>query len=227
MADALGWKTFGLIGHSRGGAICAYAAALFPDRVLFLVALDSGLGLSGVWVKDLKPGAPTPVQRMRLAREQHKRNRQRKEKVFATLEEAITANATNDLFKKSMSTARNIVLRHVRPHPSGGYSFTHDGRTYGQSQYVCLTEEQTRSFLREIQCPVLKINAKPDAMRYDPAYRSYFEERLKCVQLLDQVVVEGSHHVHSDDAPATADAVIAWFEKSDRFSSKHSSQAKL
>jgi hypothetical protein len=191
-----------------------------------MVAFDSGLGLSGVWLKDIKPGAPSPIERMRMAREQQKRNRQRIMKKFNTVEEAVEANANNEVFKKSTITARNIVMRHIRPHPSGGFTFTHDMRTYGQVQYVCLTEEQTRAFLRGIECQVLKIEAKTEEARYPQEYRQYFADRLKCVKHLKQVLVLGGHHIHSDNAEETAEAVIAWFNKNDFFS-KHNIQSRL
>lgn len=214
VADALGWQNFGLISHSRGAAISAFAAALFPSRVLFLIALDSNLGLSGVWMRDLKPGAPTPVQRMRLAREQLRKNRVRHEKVFATLDDAIKANSDNEIFKKSRSTAQNIVMRHIRPHPSGGFTFIHDVRTYGNtSQFVVMTEEQTRVFLREIKCPVLRISTKPEAERYSEEYREYFESRTRCIPDFEEVIVPGGHHVHSDNAPAVAQAANVWLAK--------------
>jgi hypothetical protein len=184
--------------------------------------MDSGLGLSGVWMKDLLPGAPTPVERMRNAREQHKRNRRRAEKVFASLDEAIEANAKNEVFPKALTTARNIVQRHIRPHPSGGYTFIHDTRTYGQSQYVCLTEEQTRAFLKEIRCPLLRIHAKPEFSKTPENLKAHYAERYKCIQSkVTNVVVLGDHHVHSDNAPAVARAICVWFEEGDPFVHSH------
>jgi len=138
------------------------------------------------------------------------RNRSRKMTVFKTVEDAIEANMNNPVFVKSRSTATNIVKRHLRPASGGGFTFTHDMRTYGQSQYVCLTEDQTRAFLRDIQCPVLRICCRPEEKRYPAAYRQYYAERMKCVRGMEEIVVPGGHHVHSDDAPATAAAVVRW-----------------
>ena len=218
VADELGFDTFVLLGHSRGAGVVSMAAGAFSSRVRALVAIENAtFGLSGGWLRDLLPDAPTVPERVLVARNTFLRNRVRPLRRFATLEEAIDASVNNEYFPKSYETARNIVMRHVRPSKRGGWTFIHDQRTYGQAMFVHLSEEQTRAFLSQIACPVLRITAYPNPVR---AMQRRFnapkdvirilEDRVSCIKNLTSVVVEGGHHVHSDRPEETADAIAKW-----------------
>jgi pimeloyl-ACP methyl ester carboxylesterase len=213
VADQLGWETYVLIGHSRGGAVTAWAAGLSPKRVLCLVSIETNFGLSGQWIRDLLPDAPQAPDRMAGALAQLKRNLVRDARVFETLQEAIDANADNDVFKKSPASARNIVLRHIRPHPQG-WTFTHDPKTYGQSQFLHVTDEHSRKFFERIACPVLHIVRSASAWTSFPKpTQENFEQRLSWIKNRELVVVEGGHHVHTDRPRSTAKVVVPWLER--------------
>ncbi len=51
LADALGWQTFSLLGHSMGGMVAQYVAMAAPERLDALVLMDTGHGP----VRDLDP----------------------------------------------------------------------------------------------------------------------------------------------------------------------------
>jgi pimeloyl-ACP methyl ester carboxylesterase len=211
IANQLGWDSFVLIGHSRGGSICAWACALCPQRVIAFVCLESQMGLSGNWVKDMLPGAPTPPERMMNALNQLKKNVNRETRVFASVEEAVKANAESE-FQKSPTTARNIVMRHLRPHPEG-WTFTHDPKAYGQSQFLTVNQEHSNKFLSGIACPVLHVVRSENAWSKHPeVVREMHNQRMSMVKRRDLFVVPGDHHVHSDKPREVANVVVPWLK---------------
>lgn len=156
LADVLGWDEFGVVGHSRGGGIAGFAAGMFAKRVRVLVGIDSVFALSGMYIADVMPGAPSAPSRMTKGWEMFKKNHTRQPRVFASLDEAVDASVDHVVFKKSVRGATNIVKRHTRPCP-GGITFTHDVRTYGQLQCVHMKLDHYREFLGSIRAPVLQV----------------------------------------------------------------------
>src|SRR5690606_28472850 len=45
VADALGWETFSLVGHSRGAGTAMLLAGTFPERIERLVLIEGGVPL--------------------------------------------------------------------------------------------------------------------------------------------------------------------------------------
>ena len=86
----------------------------------------------------------------------------------------------------------------------GGYTFTHDVRTYGQRQFLHVTEAQLREFISGMRCPVLQISDKSNrALWSDRIVLQTVRERLACIGpgLLTTVDLTGcGHHMHSDHA---------------------------
>ena len=207
LADALGYAEFYLLAHSRGGGVAALAAGAFPHRVRGFVCMESGFGLTGVWTKDLMDGAPKAAERMRMSYETLHRNYARTPRIFKTIDEAVDANAHSADFPKSRRTARNIVKRHLRP-CNGGFTFTHDPRTYSMQQFLSITEKQTREFLEGIECPVLQILCQPtegNPYRYGNAKTfQIVEDRRSRVSDLETKRLVGGHHLHSDIAEEVA-----------------------
>jgi hypothetical protein len=172
------------------------------ERVKVFVCIDAYFSLSGLWFEDMKPGRSLAPAKMRQAREMAKKNLDRQPRVFSSFDEALEANMNNPFFKKSEITARNIVKRHLRPCP-GGFTFTHDVRTYGQNQYLHLTEEPLGEFLRSTTAPVLQLldSARWKTMaRGDEAPLRKMADRTKLFRAGCTVIdMSGKgHHLHSD-----------------------------
>ena len=218
VADGLGVEKFFLVGHSRGGGVTSCAAGIFTERVRGLVLLESELGLVGTYIPQIQFKTPA-AKRYRDAHENMKKNATRSPRVFPTLEDAVTANFEHPMFPKTLETATNIVLRHVKPLVDGtGVTFTHDVRTYGQMQYTFLSEHGLRELLSSISCPVLKImkdnstNKHASGMIISEKTQNTVRERFSCVKGMVDVVVPGDHHVHSDNAPLVASKIVEWFD---------------
>ncbi|KAH9253204.1 hypothetical protein BASA81_008886 [Batrachochytrium salamandrivorans] len=169
LANALGWDQFGLLAHSRGGAISTLAAGLYPNRVQFLIVLDSSLSLSGMLGADVMEAQERfSVRRMQLGLDHQK---YRVKKTFPTLDGLISASMSNAEFPKTRQTATNIVMRHVRP-SKGGWTYIHDNRLYGSTQFVHISEQQMREFIVEITCPVLLVHCQDHFAKDHCAWRT-------------------------------------------------------
>lgn len=214
IADELGWETFGLVGHSRGGGVCTLAAGLLRERVKVFVCIDSYFALSGLWINDMKATGPLAPSKMRQARAMAKKNLDRPTRVFATFDEAVMANKNNPHFRKAEVTAKNIVKRHLRP-CAGGWTFTHDVRTYGQNQYLHLAESQLSEFLECVTAPTMQIletdrwelitNKDVDMMEVMNARAKLIKAGCTVVDMSGK-----GHHFHSDCAQEFCDVVAPW-----------------
>ena len=111
------------------------------------------------------------------------------------------------------------MARHVRPARDGGFTFIHDQRTYGQAQFVHLSDEHTLAYLRAIACPVLRIQMHADPISLFSARFKFkvprdaldkYLARAAAIRDLTEAVVEGGHHVHSDRPDATAAVIVEW-----------------
>lgn len=224
IANALGWDTYTLLGHSRGGGIVAVASGIFPERTDAVITLDSNISLSGLFPKHM--GMSTP----QLTRECWKRaqkNFVRKATVFPTFEAAVDASASNPFFPKTRESARCIVRRHLVP-CKGGWTFTHDVRTYGQNQPLHISEGQLREYIREIEAPVLMIFAAGSREFWDDVtddYKKMVAERLDLIKDLTSVEVDGTHHVHLDDGERVAGAIVPWIVRAKNISPRSSAAA--
>jgi hypothetical protein len=188
------------------------AAGLLGDRVKVYVCVDSHFQLSGLWFEDMKPNRPLAPQKMHRAREMAKKNLTRPARVFASFEEAVNANKNNPWFIKSETTALNIVKRHLRPAPGGGFTFTHDVRTYGQNQYLHMNEEQLTEFLKAITAPTLQMldsarwkymsRGNENLITRMEARRKHFRNGVSVVSMENK-----GHHFHSDAAEEFCDIV--------------------
>ncbi len=181
IVDALGWESFDLLGHSRGGIISTLLASAFPERVDRLVLLDA---VSPPPV----PPEEFPAQ-MRKALREKPALLERENRVFASLDDAVASRVRRGL---SESAARQLVERSVRACPDG-YTWTTDPRLQGASA-VKLTDGQIRAVLRALSMPTLLIMASDNPNRM-PGMGEYAQERIESVEIQ---VVEGEHHFHME-----------------------------
>jgi len=194
VADALGWDTFTLLGHSMGAGIASLTAAV-SDRVDRLIAIEALGGLRG-------PEDET-AQRLRDHVHASRSGSGRALRVFPTMAAPIRARMmTNQL---SEANARLLVERGVREVP-GGYSWRSDQRLMLPTA-IRLTEGQIDNLLQAIACPVQVIYATPAQSYYPEPLRS---ERLKHLRQGQLALLPGTHHVHME-RPADVAAIISAF----------------
>jgi len=193
-ADALGWQTFDLLGHSRGGGIASLTAAACPARIRRLVLIEA-LGAMA---------APPDhsLAQLRRGTTQFQEISEKPLRVFATPEEAIVARMkTGGL---SLASAEAIVLRGIKP-VSGGYSWSSDPRlTIASPQRF--TEAQILDVVQGIEAPTLLIMA-PDS-QVKPIDAATLAARVALVRSIEVRELSGGHHLHLENPQPVAQAIL-------------------
>ncbi|KRA41511.1 alpha/beta hydrolase [Pseudoxanthomonas sp. Root630] len=192
IADALGWQTFSLLGHSMGAGIASLVAASVPERVQRLVVIEALGGLAETvertadrWREAIAAARALPGKKLR---------------VFSDLVAPVRARMqANQL---SEPAARLLVERGVRA-VEGGYVWSSDPRlTLPTPQR--LSEPQLARLVAGITCPTTVVYADPP--------QTYFPEPLRTqrAQLLPDGrlhVIAGTHHLHMEDPVAVAGVI--------------------
>jgi len=192
IADALGWETFSLLGHSMGAGIASLVAASVPERVQRLVVIEALGGLAETvertadrWREAIAAARALPGKKLR---------------VFSDL--AAPVRARMQANQLSEPAARLLVERGVRE-VDGGYVWSSDPRlTLPTPQR--LSEPQLARLVAGIACPTTVVYADPP--------QAYFPEPLRTqrAQLLPDGrlhVIAGTHHLHMEDPAAVADVI--------------------
>ncbi|WP_062353682.1 alpha/beta fold hydrolase [Pseudoxanthomonas mexicana] len=195
IADALGWETFSLLGHSMGAGIASLMAAAVPERVQRLVVIEALGGLAETvertadrWRESIAAARALPGKQLR---------------VFADLAAPIRARMlANQL---SEPAARLLVERGVRP-VEGGFVWSSDPRlTLPTPQR--LDEAQLAALVAGIACPTMVVYADPPQPYFPEPLRSHRASLLPDGRLH---VMAGTHHLHMED-PARVAALISGF----------------
>ncbi|WGL17852.1 alpha/beta hydrolase [Microbulbifer bruguierae] len=193
MADALGWEHFSMLAHSRGAVIATITAATFPERVRQLALID---GLVPPPAADDE--APETLRR---GLEQRARYRNRRTKVFDSLEVAAVARK-NGLFKLSDDAAWRLVERGVRS-CEGGYTWSNDPQLLASS-LAKLNEAQVKAFLARATMPIRLALGKSGIQGMIERIRP-LAEQYPNIEIRE---FPGGHHLHMEDS---AEAVAQWF----------------
>jgi pimeloyl-ACP methyl ester carboxylesterase len=184
VADALGWKRFGLLGHSLGAAVSSMLAGACPERIERLLLIE-GLGP----ITQAADETRAQLQCALLARGSVETKALR---VFADIDEAITARMrANDL---SPAAARALVERGTKP-VTGGLTWSTDPRLMLPSP-VRYTEDQVCAILQGIRAPTGLILAEPE-QPYMP--RAAMDRRIAQVPGIEVVRLAGTHHLHMEN----------------------------
>ncbi|TPV93601.1 MAG: alpha/beta hydrolase [Myxococcales bacterium FL481] len=189
--DAMPWTAFALLGHSLGGGIAPFIAAIRPAQVRRLVLLDALGPLS-----DSAEAAPE-----RFARSlRFERQRSGRPRYFANPTEA--AQRIADVAAPLRLDSAQLLVERGLIHEAAGYRWRSDPALRVPSRQR-LTEPQVQAFLRRVECPTLLVHTTSG---FTDA-RAQLPDRIDCVPNITAHVVPGGHHVHLDDAPRVADLV--------------------
>ncbi len=195
-ADALGWDRFSLLGHSMGAGISSLMPAVFPERVDRVVLLEGAGPLSAA--------ADRAPEQFASALADEKMLKDSNARVFPNLETAVVARARDT--ELDLESSRLLVERGTEA-VDGGVRFTHDPRLKTRSR-TRFTENQVRAFLSAISCPVLAVRA----LEGWPFPEDIVKARLAMIPDLEQVEVEGGHHVHLTHPERVAPVINRFFE---------------
>ena len=183
--NALGWDTFDLLGHSRGGIIATLLASAFPERVSHLVLLDA-----------VSPDAVAEERfpsQLRRALEDKARLLGSANRVFASVDDAANSRESRGL---STEASRLLAERNLQT-CAQGVTWTTDPRLRGASA-VKLTGGQTRAVLSALTMPTFLILKKATS-----SYASLMlEHAQRHIEQLTVCTVDGGHHFHMESCVA-------------------------
>ncbi|QFT55864.1 alpha/beta fold hydrolase [Microbulbifer sp. THAF38] len=193
VSEALGWRNFSLLAHSRGAIASVITAGAFPKRIKRLALID---GLVPPATKDNE--APDILAK---AIAQRARYSQRRAKVYPTFEAAVEARM-NGMFPLSEWAARALAERGTLP-LEGGYTWSNDPRLMAASS-AKLNEAQVRAFLSRLSMPVHLVLAEEGIANMIERLRPVLES-YKNIEVRE---IPGGHHLHMEDG---AEAIAEWF----------------
>ncbi len=191
VADALGWESFALLGHSLGAGIASVVAGSFPDRVTHLMLLE------GIGPMSREPGSVTQV--MSKSVQQMKRHIGKRLPVYPDFESAVAARTkVGDMQPESV----RILVKRNLTEVDGGVMWRSDPRLkLGSSLYM--VEEQVRGFLEGVNAPTLLVRGDSGLLKR----LGRLDERTACIRHIQQAVLSGGHHLHLDNPEPVAEEI--------------------
>jgi pimeloyl-ACP methyl ester carboxylesterase len=196
-ADALGWQTFSLLGHSMGAGLSTLVAGTMPERIERCVLLE-GLG-------PLTEEPQHAARRLARSLRAEQRKQDKQKRLFDGPETA--AERLREAAAMAPASARTLIERGL-VEVDGGWNWRADPKLRLDSR-MRLSEAQLHSFLAAITCPVLLVRARQGW----PFDAELFSKRAAAVSSLELVDIEGGHHVHLDNPEAVAKLLIPFLAK--------------
>lgn len=185
VADALGWESFNIIGHSMGAEIGSQLAGLFPDRVRRLICIDGYCGTNAA--KETLGHLHSTIQ------SSFKQNS--KLKVFETIEAMV--------LRLREATGQNAVsaeclIRRGHKVVEGGYTWRTDPRIRGSGPLE-LTRSQLGQLLENTAAETLFIVADMENDWLKRSIEVIVERRDDHLTLVN---LPGHHHLHMQEQSA-------------------------
>lgn len=194
LSEQQNWSKISIIGHSMGAIISFFSAAIFPDKIDFIIALDA-----------LKPRVWKP--RLATAAIEYnsqglyisdKRNRSGSAAPRYTYEDVRKLFYDGWKGEVGYDKIDHLVARNARKSPEDQnlYCLTRDRRVkYIQGFY--LHHETGLEFIKRIKCPYLYFRGNSGSFTENPKYIDETIHEFKEYNPLFEVVrVNGFHYFH-------------------------------
>ncbi len=198
VADALGWPRFSIMGHSLGGVVGEFMAAIAPDRIQKLVLIDVYGSLSNQ-TDDLL----TQIQK-------HLRASQKmpSHSIYANYDDAA-------LVRAKVNTAREIPVQAARVLAEGGmrqtasgYEWTFDTRLL-LPMPVMPTREQANIIVNHVKADCALIVGSRGIL-HDPEWNGWKTSAPANFQAYE---LEGGHHLHLENPRPVAAVIHDFFQR--------------
>jgi pimeloyl-ACP methyl ester carboxylesterase len=192
VADALGWESFNLLGHSRGGIVSSLFASAMPERVRRLVLLDS------YHARSVDP-AEYSGQLLAYMRDKQ-RLLDKQSRVFADQSQAVALRAGKGL---GQAASELLVLRNLRS-CEGGWCWSTDARVQGASAFK-LTAAHNAAIMAGLSMPTLVLLAEAGLSQYAAI-------KPAASAAVSVEIVPGAHHFHMEESvPELAARILEFF----------------
>ncbi|MBX2808657.1 MAG: alpha/beta hydrolase [Cellvibrionaceae bacterium] len=149
MADAMGWETFALIGHSRGAMMAHMLAGAMPERISHLLLIDA----------IVPPPADADAIAQRLAKSLLKMpTLMGRNSLFSSYEAAVLARSESEYGRISVDNAAQLATRGLSA-VEGGYRWHADAKLRAPTG-IRLSREQLLALFNEVTAPTLALMGK-------------------------------------------------------------------
>ncbi|HCB12082.1 MAG TPA: alpha/beta hydrolase [Gammaproteobacteria bacterium] len=193
--DALDWDRFAVLGHSMGGGIASFMAAILPERVT-RVAMIEGLG------PPTSNPADGPADLLKSMKQMNALPHKRPP-VYPNMDAAIQARC--EASGLSWPAAAILVERGLQPIDQG-FGWRTDPRLRFVSP-LYLSEPQILAYMERIKAPALLICGADGYF----IKRAYMQERYARISDLAVKILPGGHHPHLEDPEPCANLLGQFF----------------
>ncbi len=197
VTEQLGWKSFSLLGHSRGAIVSTILAATFPERIKQLVAIEALVPEPHEIIEAPAQLASSVVNLMALNR-RPVHYYQSFDDAVASRERGATALNTED----ACALARRGVLESDQ-----GYYWSYDYKLLSPSE-LKLSQAHIETFLSYLSAEVKLFVAEGGVMDVDTDLQ-FLRKKLTRLEICR---LPGKHHLHmSTQAKAVAGHLQGFF----------------
>ena len=213
--DHLNWKEVTLIGHSLGAGYSLVFAAVFPELVKRMVLIDLPKPLTSTtdsnWAARLPKAIEKHIQYDELFMKDPTLESSARVYDEATALKKVMEGHGNSLTEAS---ARILMQRGTRKQ-GDGLVFTRDIRQKLPSLAPAPTEEVMLRFVSRIRCDLLVIRAKQGAYPVPRSVRDkYYSLYERNCRLFRDVLLDGTHHLHMNNAHTVAQEINQFLAES-------------
>uniref|UniRef100_A0A131Y9H5 Putative cytoplasmic membrane-bounded vesicle n=1 Tax=Ixodes ricinus TaxID=34613 RepID=A0A131Y9H5_IXORI len=199
----LGWRSFAILGHSFGCTVGMMYAALFPDRVSAIVALDLYAPLHLPDDRVAQDSAKCYEGYLRLEAKLGDPPVYTEAELMRRLDEATLCTLTED-------SMRILLKRETAPCGSGTLRVTTDPLTKVIST-VQLTRDYQSVLMERFRGDLLVLTASQvDGRIMRESMGHFFELYRRCCRRFEHAEVEGNHYVHLNQPEKVAPLVEAF-----------------
>lgn len=186
--NKLGWKKYGLLGHSLGAGVATIMAGVYPEHISALGLID-GLGPLTIDEQQLP-------DMMRKSIDDYMHLPNKKLTTYSNTEQAIVARLTASKIKR---TSVELLVERGLEKIENGYVWRTDPRLLCKP-LLMQTETQVIPFLKRISTPTCLLRPSP-GWPYD---EKLFNARIGIMQNIEVHRINGDHHIHMDNPDVVA-----------------------
>ncbi|XP_050428891.1 probable serine hydrolase isoform X1 [Adelges cooleyi] len=203
------WRNISIMGHSLGAAIGFLYAASYPDDTEMLISIDTVAPVvfnPAEIVKNTGPFLDRFFYYESLGTDKMPAYG------YSDMIDLVMDGHHSTLTRKACET---LMKRGMYPVKDNKYFFSRDTRLK-VNRLALPTYETVLEFAKQIHCRYLMIKAVPGRVRDNwVLYKNVLDTIKESTNDFTYVEVEGSHHVHLNDAPLVAPYILNFLYKSD------------